>query len=444
MRSGVLDAELATAIDQVTAGMDAVVAAGVDPVDHRDAAVVIQELEVLHRRLRTMQVEVMDRIEARGLHRFDGHASAKVMVRHVAKLSNAEAHRRAVVARALRDLPVVRAAFAQGQIGVCQVERIARAHANGRVRERLCRQDDAMAVLAASVGYERFDATVTDWVRRVDEDGTCDRSQRSHENRDAKLVQDFDGSWVLSAGCGSLQGLELQSILRRFVEAEFATDWDKARTEHGLGATVEHLVRTDGQRRFDALFEIFQRAASAHAHAEGGSVVVTDVVVDQATFERQLRRFSGADPSPVAESLDQSEGSLGFRCSSLDGRPVDASEAVAAALIGHVRRVVIGADRTVIDLGRRRRLFTGSAHLAAKLCATECYWPGCHVPVSGCQIDHLLPWADHGGGSGGSTDPGNGGPACGRHNRLKQRGFSVHRDATGHWHIYRSDGTEIE
>lgn len=131
MQSGVLDAELATAIDQVTAGMDAVVAAGVDPVDHRDAAVLIQELEVLHRRLRTMQVEVMDRIEARGLHRFDGHASAKVMVRHVAKLSNAEAHRRAVVARALRDLPVVRAAFAQGQIGVCQVERIARAHANG-------------------------------------------------------------------------------------------------------------------------------------------------------------------------------------------------------------------------------------------------------------------------------------------------------------------------
>ena len=46
-------------------------------------------------------------------------------------------------------------------------------------------------------------------------------------------------------------------------------------------------------------------------------------------------------------------------------------------------------------------------------------------------------------GPGGSTSPGNGGPACGTHNRHKERGFSVRRDEAGHWHTYRPDGTEI-
>ena len=199
MGSQVLNADTAGSIDLVVAGIDALIEAGVDPVDAPDAIVLVSELEVQARRVRPLQVELIGKIDRRGLHRVDGHASAKVLVRHVASLSNAEACRRAGAARALRDLPAVRAAFGSGEIGVCQVERIARAHANSRVREQLCDQDEALARLASAVGFERFDATVTDWVRRVDEDGTCDRRQRSHENRDAKLVQDFDGSWALAA-----------------------------------------------------------------------------------------------------------------------------------------------------------------------------------------------------------------------------------------------------
>ncbi|MCU1354766.1 MAG: endonuclease, partial [Acidimicrobiales bacterium] len=47
------------------------------------------------------------------------------------------------------------------------------------------------------------------------------------------------------------------------------------------------------------------------------------------------------------------------------------------------------------------------------------------------------------GGGGGETNPHNGGPACGRHNRYKQHGYTVHRDPDGPWHTYRPDGTEI-
>ncbi|HEX2576522.1 MAG TPA: HNH endonuclease signature motif containing protein [Aquihabitans sp.] len=103
-----------------------------------------------------------------------------------------------------------------------------------------------------------------------------------------------------------------------------------------------------------------------------------------------------------------------------------------------MRRVVIDADGVVVDMGRRRRLFTGPAQLAARLNATECYWPGCHVPTTSTQTDHLEPWTD-----GGTTDLTNAGPACARHNRLKHHGYTVHRDPAGTWHTHRPDGTEI-
>ncbi|CAN5849327.1 hypothetical protein BH23ACT2_BH23ACT2_08430 [soil metagenome] len=502
----------AVALRQIGAGLDALRVAGVDPVDAADARDLIGEVEHVGRRVRAVQVELVDQIDRQGLHRGDGHASAKVLVRHVAGLSDAEAARRASAARALRSLPAVREAFAVGDVGVCHIDRIARAHANVRVRERLCGHDQALATQAAAVGYRHFDGLVTDWVRRADEDGTRDASQRTHDNRDAKMVQDFDGSWKLTAGCGSLQGAELYEILRRFTEAEFATDWARARERHGDAATTEHLGRTDGQRRCDALHSIFQRAAAARVGANGGSQIVTNIVIDHTTFERELRRLFGTDPGPAdtgfgtgtagtapgsadtgfgaagaaltpdgvgtaegdgstpgdnrapdrhdsldghfggddapddegasdGDETDDASAGAGFRCSTLDGHPVDVTEAVAAALVGRVRRVVIGADSVVIDLGRRRRLFTGPAQLAARLGATHCYWPGCHVPVTDCQTDHLRPWGD---GGGGCTDPGNGGAACGKHNRHRQAGFTVTRDPAGQWHTYRPDGTEIE
>ncbi len=440
MVSSVLDPDLAAALDSVAAGLDSVFEAGVEPFDTKDAIVLIRETERLVRRFQAAQNDLFTAIDRRGLHRADGHASAKVMVRHVGNLSDVEALRRAKTAKALADLPVVAESFRAGRIGRCQTDTIARAHANKRVREQLCDRDAELAGEAESMGHRFFDGRLNDWVRETDEDGTCDRAQRGHQNRDAQMDDVFGEAWRLIAHGGSLQGAEMHSILEKFIEAEWLSDWEKARAEHGDDTTVEHLARTDAQRRFDALFEIFRRAASIR-QGEPGSMIVTNLLIDQATFERILRRMTDTPTETPDHPIGDVPGEVGFRCSTIDGHPVDPTEAVAHALTGHVRRVVIGADSTVIDLSRRRRLFTGAAALAVKLANTECYWPGCHVPVSDCQIDHLVPWADHGGGS---TCPSNGGPACGKHNRHKEQGFTAWRDESGQWHVLRPDGTEIE
>ena len=432
------DADLGNGLAAVAAGLDEVLAAGLDPADSPEAIDLIDKLETLGRRLDAARVGLVDVIDRKGLYRADGHHSAKIMVRHVAKLSGAEAAARAKTARALRDLPETRAAFRAGEVGSCQVRRMARAHANPRVRDRLPEFEGPLLRIATAESFKVFDEVVGDWVRLADEDGTCDRNQRRHEHRDFRPGRDFDGGWSYEGGCGSLAGVEVKTIFDHFVEAEFRTDWDKANIEHGDATTKEHLDRTDAQRRFDAFYAMCLRAASTEP---GGKTpeIVTNLVIDHTTYERTLEALI-TGIRPPADPDDP-----GYRCSTIDGHPVEPTEAVAASLTGRLRRVVIGADGVVIDLGRSVRLFTGLARLAAQLANTECFWPGCHVPVSQCQIDHLVPFTERDdGGGGGRTSPDNGGPACGKHNRHKESGFTVWRDTDGRWHTLRPDGTEIE
>ena len=262
MESSVVDRELAEAFDAVDRGLDAVFAAGLTPAGARDAIAVIEGLERLGRRLDAAKAELVAAIDRGGLHREDKHASAKVMVRHVGRLGDAEAARRVKAAKALRDLPFVAEAWRRGEIGSDQVARMARVHANVRVRDALVAAEEGFLRRARARSYRSFDAWVTGWVARIDVDGTCDQSQRNHDNRNGAMVQDYDRAWELTATGGELAGLQMRDIWAHFIDAEFAADWDKCVAEHGTNASVDKLARTDPQRRFDALLEIFLRAAS--------------------------------------------------------------------------------------------------------------------------------------------------------------------------------------
>jgi hypothetical protein len=237
---------------------------------------------------------------------------------------------------------------------------------------------------------------------------------------------------------------------------------------------------------------IYELAADAWAAMPGGAPIDTTIVMDHETFERELRRAAGdaveprptpdlgplPDPTPSGtnpsdlcpseattasdESADATDGPAApaptppnagaghggaparhpaneFRCETIDGHPIHPTEAFANALTGRVRRAVVGWDGVVLDMSGLHKLFTGPLRQAVMLAAPTCYWPGCTTPVVRCQADHLEPRR-----SGGRTNPGNGAPACGRHNRIKEHGFTVRRDACGRLHVHRPDGTEIE
>ena len=223
-------------------------------------------------------------------------------------------------------------------------------------------------------------------------------------------------------------------IFRRFCDAEFATDWATLRERFGDAASKEMLPRTDAQRRFDALAAIFAAAAVAPLDGQAPEPVV-NIVCDQVTFETHLAR-PGFDPQPTdLPAVPVTE----WRCETTGGILVHPDEVLAAAFAGHLRRVVFDTAGVITDLGRRRRLFSGAAREAVLLQDRRCIWPGCSLPSGSCQADHSDQWVAH----HGPTRPANGAPLCGRHNRWKNRGYRTRRDAHGHWHTYRPDGTEI-
>jgi hypothetical protein len=94
--------------------------------------------------------------------------------------------------------------------------------------------------------------------------------------------------------------------------------------------------------------------------------------------------------------------------------------------------------RVVVDMGTRKRLFTGSLRDAVMLSGARCVWPGCDRPVTHCQADHSTPHE-----RAGPTATRNGGPLCAHHNRWKTRGFYTTRQPDGQWTILRVNGSRI-
>jgi hypothetical protein len=198
----------------------------------------------------------------------------------------------------------------------------------------------------------------------------------------------------------------LLEIFERQCEAEFIADWEAARAEHGSDAHSGHLDRTTAQRAMDGLQTIFERAASAPPDAVAPVPLVNIVTTVSDVEARMAAAAAGRAPAPAtADDIDE------HRCETITGIQLTPADAVAAALIGYVRRVVVDAEGRVIDLGQRRR-FTGAARDAVLIGGRRCCWPGCGRDSHRNQIDHTT---EH--SVGGPTRPSNGGVLCGRHNR---------------------------
>lgn len=395
-----------------------------------EAAAEIARVECERRRLDAEAVALLDRIDRSGVFRTDGHFSAKVMMRLHGHLSGPEAAQRDRVMKALRDLPAIAACYGDGLVGTDQVRRIAAVWANPRVREYLSVCEDEFLLAARELEYVDFDAFCVQWVNAVDMEGAHEKANRRWRRRRIQLSPDFNGFWSLDGRLMSADGTDLREVLDRTVDALRLADIEVAQVEHGDNWRL-HLPRTAAQLRYDAFVELVRRGAMVGPDGEKLDPTI-DYCIDSDTFEQHAALLVGAEPPPPGPT-DRNRFSR-----TANGTYVNPAEIVARSLIGHVRRVVHDAAGVVIDLGRRSRLFTGGARDAALLSELVCYWTGCWVPSGACQVDHLLPWEHD-----GKTNPGNGAPACGTHNRIKQQGFHAWRTATGEWHIARPDGSPV-
>jgi hypothetical protein len=362
-------------------------------------------------------------MEADGDHHADGHRRIANLLVAQTNTSRAAANAKVKAMKTLRLLPEVRKRLAAGEFGVAQVQSLGVAYGNPRVRDYLAVIEDQI-IAWAEFAHDEFS-------RLADAGGTEQRDNARHERRSFHLSQSGDG-FHGSFGCGNAQGAAIKKILDHFTKKEFAADWAEAKARVGTGVTQLDLARSHEQRRMDALHAVCVTAVAATPGLQPPAPLV-NLAMDTRTCDEIVHyAVTGVRPAPDLSDI------ASRRCHTEDGIRIPQADALAAMLQGHIRRLVVNDQGVTIDLGRRRRLFTGNARDAVMLRSVRCVWAGCNVPASQCEADHTIPWNEQ-----GLTNADSGGPRCDRHNRWKTKGFTTHVDTNGQWHTVRPDGTNI-
>lgn len=422
-------------VEQFRSQVDVLIGDG--RLNERDAANMLAACERVQRSVEATTAQVVSAAEAAGLERVDGHRSISGFIEASTRVSSTTAYHRMRTAELLASFPQLERLLSAGVIGIDQIRELGRLRSNRRITDADFSEVLGRLIDHATGGdYRSFRAAVGDWERATDVEGTRRSDDEVHEGRDVRL-RTVGNTVFGEAQFGTAQGAQIRAVFDKFVEAEYQADWEEAKRRYGDAASVALLARTPAQRRADAFHAMVMAAASAPLNGKTVEPVV-NIIVDQYTFETQLAELTGTEPPPAPFPTAPAA-----TCRLDDGTPIDPRDAVMASVIGKVRRVVIGADGVIINLGRKRRCFTGSSRVAAMLQAGldtrgRCAWSGCHSKH--LQADHVAEWV----ADDGRTDIANVAPPCGFHNRWKSTGrYTARRDADGHWHTYRPDGSEI-
>ena len=308
----------------------------VQSLDNGDVTARLRELELQQRRLDAEMAAVVSVASARGVHRDDGHLSVAGWLRANLNWSGPEIAAMKKAVRLLDEHPAVGDALLAGHIGSAQVDELARARSNRRCGTEIGEVLDMLLEHAERLPFDDFRRVVRRWETLADEDGAAADAEANEQNRTASL-NEVNGAIDLRASGGSaMTAAEMLGIFEQFAEVEFRKDV-AARTElHGPDAPASLLPRTDAQRRFDALKEIFRRAASTPAGARG-------------TTTRGQHPGRSAHPEillarhrliPFPDDLTPADLEH-IRCETDGGIPVPPDAVFEAMMQGYVRRIVV-------------------------------------------------------------------------------------------------------
>ena len=412
---------------EVIAALSSIDTSALEPADLDD---LVAGVERLRRMTDAAATDVAGVVDARTPFRAQGYLNARTYLKQRCQLSGPEAHRRLQTARIRERLPEWNTAARRGLIGVAQSEAMGRVAANPRIDPEVLSRDAGLLLDdAIDLPFAEFDRNLRVWEALADPDEDGARNERARARRDVNLHARPDGGWNLTGFLPELLGVEFAEIFAWFLDAEWRSDWADARRRLGDDATQTELARTEAQRRADAMMAMARASVSHDPDVErpSASSITVDILLDHDTMQAHA---SGDTPDPRRFRNVVSR--------TRSGRHLHPDDAVNAALVNHIRRVVYDSSGTVIELGRRSRLFRGSSRDAVMLLLTMCVWIGCDQPIAWCEADHSLGWKAH-----GATVPRNGQPLCNGHQHLKETGFQVYRDDHGHWHIIDPAGNEV-
>ena len=314
-----------------------------------------------------------------------GATSTKAWLSEAARIHPGTAQRLVRLAASVdAGLPQTAAALAAGSVNIEQAEVVARAVPDLPVEHR-AEGERFLLEQAATFGPRQldilgrrlFEVTAPDEAERREADRLARVERRAHEERDFRLSDMGGGRVRLSGWLDTLDA----AVVRTALDA--------------LCTPCPDDARSPGQRRADALTDVCRMAMS-----------------------RGDLPANGGEPAQIVLTMDIDVLRDGIGAATLDdGSPVSPTEARRMACDSGVVPVALGGAGQVLDVGRERRLFTGSVRRAVLVRDRGCAFPACDRPSSWSMVHHIRHWAQ-----GGKTCLDNGVLLCGAHHRIIHRG----------------------
>jgi len=290
------------------------------------------------------------------------------------------------VARALGELPLIRAAFTCGEISYSKVRAMTRVATadNEDYLLMIARHGTAAHVERLVRGYRR--------AKRL-EDGAV--ANKVHASRTLHWHWDEDGSLVLH---GRLPA-EMGAVVIKALQAA-ADEIDIPDSDENVSAETSDIADPHANRRADALYRI------AEQH-----------LANTAQPVRQADRYQvvvHVDANSLAQETDNP------RCEIEHGPPLATETARRIACDASIVAVHTDDNGTILDIGRKTRSVPPAIRRALSIRDGGCRFPGCtqHRFVDAHHVHH---WAD-----GGATSLTNLVLLCRHHHRLiHEDGFEV-------------------
>ena len=336
-------------------------------------------------------------------------------------IARPDARRLVDLAGVYRRHPQIAAALDGADITLLHLRHLARGEKGREAAFGVC--VEVLVEAARRNTHDEFAAFVDEWITLVDDREPPDDSKRG---------------WFARRGFGGLASGELMSTAENLALIRSVLD------RHDTPDTGEcpDGPRTRAQRDHDTLMDLFRWLLAHDLDGDPDPAGGADVVLDPRTAAELLADPDRLDldaPDPLDELLapyrhgtgdDGHAGGYGHRadtrrmCELTGGERASLAFAATLLCTGWIRRVLLDPDTgTVLDMGRRSRLFTRTQRRALVHRDRGCVFPGCSRPARFCDAHHIHPW-EH----GGLTDLVNGVLLCRRHHTLVHHGWDLTRD----------------
>ncbi len=382
---------MATDVADVLARAGALLAevrdADLDGLDDDSLSDAVLTMQRLRGGLDAAEARVLARWDAQGCWRASGAKTGAAWLAWKQHLPIGVARQRLCHAKAMRTLPVVEEAWADGAIDRAHVTTLLGAR-TARTAEVFDREHKTLLDIARDSSFDHFKRACDRFEMVVDPDGAEQGAGDDRDARELHLSQSFGGMWFGRTTLDPVSGEIVDSTLRLIERELFEADWAAAKERLGRAPLIMELDRTPAQRRADALVEMATRARIAPAGGRRPAPLFTVVV--------GLDTLTG----PVLEMFNRN--------------PITPGTAARHLTDAELERIVFDGPSRVIDVGVRRRFFPGALRRAIEVRDRTCFHPSCNDVPERLQIDHI-----HDASKGGETTQDNGQGGCGFHNRWK-------------------------